>query len=101
MELKEKNFSLIFIMGLYMNFNPEQKIFVKGHIKDKEGHFSVFSQRVSPLDTSVEVSGLAIIAVKSIPKVRYGSIVYSPSKRIACYYWFLGIKLAFLPKTCL
>ena len=68
----------MFIVGLYMNFNPQQKFFVKGHIKDKEGHFSVFSQRVSPLDTSVEVSGLAIIGVKSIPKVRYGSIVYSP-----------------------
>ena len=84
-----------------MNLNPQQEKIVKGHIKDKEGHFSVFSQRVSPLDTFVEVSGLATSGMKSIPKVRYGSIVYSPSKRIACYYWFLGIKLAFLPKTCL
>ena len=101
MELKEKNFSLIFIMGLYMNFNPEQKKFCQRPHKGQKGHFSVFSQRVSPLDTSVEVSGLATIGMKSIPKVRYGSIVYSPSKIIACYYWFLGIKLAFLPKTCL
>ena len=91
----------MFFVGLCMNHNLRQKNFVKGHIKDKEGHLSVFSQRVSPLDTFVEVSGLATSGMKSIPKVGYGSIVYGPSKRIACFYWFFGIKLAFLAKTCL
>ena len=33
-----------------------------------------------------------------MPEVNYGFHIYTPFKKIACYYWNLGIILAVLPK---
>ena len=44
----------------------------------------------------IDINGIRIM-----PEVRYGFHLYTPFKKIACYYWNLGIILAFLPKNWL